>query len=301
MNNPVESILIPTDGSEAAEAGERRGVDLAATLGADLHVLSVVDTGNIEPPLSGLDTNQRAEHERLLEDQAERAVSAVTQLGGAHLSGRITTAVEQGVPFRAINDYVDSNEIDLVVMGTHGRSGIERALLGSVAERTLRTSTVPVITVPPSAQIVEVGDVVYDDILLPTDGSPGAEVAVDWGITLASLYDATVHTVYSVDTTWVHGDSGMAAVHDQLEETGRGALETVKQRARAADIDVRASLGTGPAGRVIRSYTDDHGVDIVVMGTRGRSGIGHFLLGSVTESVLRKVELPVCCVPMREP
>lgn len=300
MNQPIESILIPTDGSEAAETGERRGVDLAAALGADLHVLSVVDTGDTDPPLSELDANQRTEHEQLLEGRAEQAVSTVAQLGAAHLSGRITTAVERGVPFRTITDYVDSHDIDLVVMGTHGRSGLERALLGSVAERTLRTSSVPVIAVPPSAQIVEVADVAYDDILVPTDGSPGAEVAVDWGLTLANRYDATVHTVYSVDTTWFQSDPGMAAIHDQLEETGRAALETVTERAREADVAVTASLGSGPAGRVIRSYIDEHEIDMVVMGTRGRTGVGRFLLGSVTESVLRKADLPVCCVPMRE-
>lgn len=300
MSQLIESILVPTDGSEAAETGERRGVDLAATLGADLHVLSVVDTGDIDPPLSDLDAKERTQHERLLEDHAEQAVSSVAQLGRAHLSGRITTAVERGIPFRTITDYADSKDIDLVVMGTHGRTGIERVLLGSVAERTLRTSNIPVIAVPPSEQAAEVGDIVYDDVLVPTDGSPGAEVAIDWGVTLASVYDATVHTVHSVDTTWFHSDSGMASIHDQLEQIGRNALETVQERAREDDVNVTSYLGSGPPGRVIGSYIDDHGIDLVVMGTHGRTGTERYLLGSVAEAVLRKVTVPVCCVPMSE-
>lgn len=299
MTQMIESILIPTDGSEGARAGARRGIDLAATLDADLHVLSVLDSREIDPPLSTLDVDERTERERLLEDGAERAVDTVRELARTHISGRVSTAVERGIPFRAIDAYVDTHDIDLIVMGTHGRTGLERVLLGSVAEKTLRTVDVPVVTVSPSADIVDVGDVAYDDILLPTDGSEGAELAVEWGIALAEVYGATIHTVYSVDTSRFAGVEGMAEIHDALEQTGRHALETVREHARAADVSVAGSIASGPAARTILSYSEEHDVDLIMMGTHGRSGIERYLIGSVTETVVRNADVPVCCVPMR--
>lgn len=299
MNRVIESILVPTDGSEGGEIGARRGIDLATTIGADLHVLSVVDTRETESPLSDRDSSAQIEREQFLEGEAERAVDTVARLARTHLSGRITTAVERGIPFQTINEYVDAHDIDLVVMGTQGRTGLERVLLGSIAEKTLRTATVPVVTVAPTADVAEIGAETYDNILLPTDGSEGAKLAVEWGITLAEVYDATLHTVYSVDTSRFAGAEGIAEIHDALEETGRSALATVHERAREAEISVAGSIASGPAARTILSYGEKHDIDLVVMGTHGRSGVKRYLIGSVTETVVRNADVPVCCVPMR--
>lgn len=206
-----------------------------------------------------------------------------------------------GVPYRAITDYADAHGIDLVVMGTHGRTGIEQFLLGSVAEKTLRTATVPVLTVPPDAGTVGIDDVEYGTVLLPTDGSEGAEIAVGWGVTLADLFDATLHTVYSVDTSRFPSDDGMDGIHDALERVGRYALETVRESARAAGVSVVGNLGNGPAARMILSYADEYDVDLIVMGTHGRAGIDRYLIGSVTEEVVRNADVPVWCVPLTDP
>ena len=295
MSQTVDSVLVPTDGSEGARIGARRGIDLAATVGADLHVLSVVETRDIE---GGLDSHEQTEREQLLEEDAEGAVDSIARLARTHLSGRITTAVEPGIPFQTINDYVDTHDIDLVVMGTQGQTGFERVVLGSVAERTVRTAAVPTITVTPDADIVEVGEQRYENVLLPTDGSEGAELAIDWGITLAGLFDATVHTVYSVDTSRFGSAEG-TEIHGSLEQTGQEALETVKERARAADVSLAGSLASGPAARTILSYSEEHDIDLIVMGTHGRSGLSRYLIGSVTETVVRNATVPVCCVPMQ--
>lgn len=298
MTPTIDSILVPTDGSEGAKVGTRRGIDLAATVGADVHALSVIDSREIAPPLSGVDSADQTEREQLLEDGAERAVDAVAELCRHHLAGEITTVVERGIPFRAITEYVDTHDIDLVVMGTHGRTGLERVLLGSVAEKTLRTVSVPVVMVPPDADIVELGDVAYEDVLLPTDGSEGADLAVDWGLALAAVYDATMHTIYSVETPWFSEVADSPEIHDLLEQTGRDAVEAIRERARTAGISVMGNVGSGPAARVILSYSEDHDIDLIVMGTHGRSGLERHLVGSVTEAVVRRTDVPVCCVPM---
>ena len=297
MDHLIDSILVPTDGSDGAKPGIRHGIGLAADVGADLHTLSVVDSVEINPSLSRVE--DESDPKGLFEARATRAADAVEELAQSHLDGPVTTAVEWGRPFRSITEYATANDIDLIVMGTHGRSGLKRLVLGSVAEKVLRTTSVPVMLVPPQAAIDGV-DIEYSEILLPTDGSEAAETAVDWGVTLADLYDGSVHTIYSVDTARFAGEGEMMTLYDALEQTGEDALNAVRQRAREAGISVTAELGTGPPARVIRSYSADHDVDLIVMGTHGRSGVERYLIGSVTESVVRHAKVPVCCVPMEQ-
>jgi nucleotide-binding universal stress UspA family protein len=299
MYQPIESILVPTDGSEASRAGARRGIDLAASLDADLAVIAVVDTRELEPSLSALRSDETDERERVLEDEAERAVDEIARLARTHLSGSVTTTIEHGVPVEMITRYADAHGSDLVVMGTHGRTGLERVVLGSTTAKTLRTSRVPVMTVPPGASVVELGDAAYEDVLLPTDGSEGAEVAVEWGLALAVATDATVHTVYSVETSHFAGLEGVAQIHDALEEVGREALDTVRDLADARNVSVTGHVATGPAARMILSYADDNDADVIVMGTHGRTGVQRYLIGSVTETVVRQADVPVCAVPMQ--
>jgi nucleotide-binding universal stress UspA family protein len=184
-------------------------------------------------------------------------------------------------------------------MGAHGRSGLKRLVLGSVAEKLLRATSVPVVIVPPGATVDGV-DIEYREILLPTDGSEGAETAVSWGLTLADIYDGRIHTIYSVDAARFTGEGEMIGVYNALKQTGEAALDAVRQQAHTAGIDVTATLTTGSAARAIRSYSEDHDVDLIVMGTHGRSGIERYLIGSVTESVVRHTEVPVCCIPLGE-
>lgn len=296
MVQSIDSILVPTDGSDGAMAAARRAIDLADRAGAALHVVSVVEVpaGESGQP----DETDRADRGELLDADADRAIESVAITAQEHLSESVVTAVESGTPFRRITEYADEHDVDMIVMGTHGRTGLERFLLGSVAEKTLRTSPVPVCTVSPAAGEIEIGATSYDTVLLPTDGSEGAERAMDWGIAIADLYDGTVHTVYSVDTSRFTSTGSVASLHEQLERTGRRALESVRDRAVAADVNVVANLGTGPAARMILDYADEHDVDLIAMGTHGRSGAERYLVGSVTETVVRHADVPVCSVPM---
>jgi nucleotide-binding universal stress UspA family protein len=297
VTRTIDAVLVPTDGSDGALVGARRGVDLAARLGATLHVLSVVDAREVEPPLERLDADGRTEQERLVERGATRAVETVAEMARDRLSSDVRTAVERGTPFRVITDYARRHGVDIVAMGTHGRSGLERFLLGSVAEKTIRTAGVPVLAVPPGAGDPPDG---YEDVLVPTDGSEGAAVAVEWGVDLADVYGATVHTVYSVETGRFPSPGGTEPLHDALEATGQDALSTVRERAREAGVSVVGHLGRGPAARVILAYVEENGIDLVAMGTHGRSGVERYLIGSVTEAVVRNAGVPVCCVPLPE-
>jgi nucleotide-binding universal stress UspA family protein len=226
----------------------------------------------------------------------------VADLANGRVAGELTKVVESGVPYQSITEYAESAGIDMIVMGTHGRTGLERALLGSVAEKTLRTASMPIVAVPPTANDTD-DDALefrYDDVLLPTDGSGAAERAVEWGIALTTANDATLHSIYSVISSEMFDFADVTDIGDALEQIGNQALNTIRERGERNDLTVETSLQRGAAAGTILSYAETNDVDMIVMGTHGRSGVTRYLIGSVTETVVRKAAVPVCCVPMDE-
>ena len=139
-----DSILVPTDGGTRSLAAARRAIDVADTYDATIHALSVIDASDL-----GLWTAADVPVDRVqasLRDAAEMATEEVSSL--ADSSGvPCEKAVRIGVPHREILDYTEEIDADLVVMATHGRTGLEHAILGSTTERVVRLSDVPVLTV----------------------------------------------------------------------------------------------------------------------------------------------------------
>ncbi|MDZ7747200.1 MAG: universal stress protein [Halobacteriales archaeon] len=136
---PYEQILVGTDGSTTAGRAASHAFELAEKLGASVHVVTVIDTAELGPDVrSILDASGAGA-------AARETVDAVA--ADAPEGVETTTAVVEGNPADALGDYVETNGLDAVVLGTTGRRGIDRILLGSVAEQTVRTASVPVITV----------------------------------------------------------------------------------------------------------------------------------------------------------
>jgi len=137
---------------------------------------------------------------------------------------------------------------------------------------------------------------VYDDILLPTDGSDAADAAVEHAIDLASRYDATLHVLYVADTTEYSTVTFEDDVVDPLEREGEDVVDAVVERADGRGVVAKGVVMQGGVFETIQSYVADEGVDVVVMGTHGRRGLGRALLGSVTERVVRTSDVPVLTV-----
>lgn len=294
----IDVMLLPTDGSDGALTGASRGLELAQAVGAEVHVLSVVDASELEG-LSGLLESDVAALRETLESEAEAAVEAVEASAAERgLELTITTSVEYGTPFRVIEQYVETEAIDLVAMGTKGRTGLERILVGSVTENVLRTAEVPVLAVPPEAADRSLARDAVDGLLLPTDGSEGATAAIDWGLGLADTYDAMVHAVFSADTKRIGGATDPDGILRELERIGDDALEDVRTRAREQHVSVTGTVASGRPARVILDFVERTDSDVVVMGTHGRSGLQRPFLGSVTETVVRGADVPVLCVPV---
>ena len=135
------NILIPTDGSPGMGPVIDHAVSLAAAHGATLHGVYVVNTASLsdlpmESSWEGLSQALHREGEKGIEAIRERVTDVPLE-----------TAILEGAPSREIVAYAEETPCDIIVMGTHGRSGVNRILLGSVAERVVRTSSVPVLTI----------------------------------------------------------------------------------------------------------------------------------------------------------
>ena len=138
----------------------------------------------------------------------------------------------------------------------------------------------------------------YDRILVPTDGSDGTRGAVEHAIDLALRYDAALHTLYVVETSALAGEDVPGPLQ-ALEDAGENAIDDVIGQAEAAGVDsIEASVARGAPHRVILEYVADNDVDLVVMGTHGRTDVERYLLGSVTEKVVRLSDVPVLTVRM---
>lgn len=140
----------------------------------------------------------------------------------------------------------------------------------------------------------------YERILLPTDGSVSTDKAVDQALALAEISDASLHVLSVVDQTTMPPDIRSEILGDELEAECRDAVTDVERTATEAGIDVETSVQRGTPYEVILDYVDEHDIDCVVMGTHGRRGLDRYLLGSVTEKVIRLSNVPVLTVRMSE-
>ena len=296
-----DSILVPTDGSDTAESAADHALALADAFDARLHALSAVDIDDEAGAFDagGVDDEFLAE----LEADAETAVDSIAGLAGDR---PVETAVLRGDPAAAITEYVAERDVDLAVMGTHGRTGISRVLTGSTSAQMVREGSVPVVTVRETDGRPSTS---YDDIMIPTDGSPPAEAAIDHGIAVADAFDATVHALSVVDTTALAGGAdatvpgggggGGVATGDLLDpllSRGEDATDLVAERAREAGLTVTTEVTEGSPGSALLEYAETESVDFVAMGTHGYTGIDRVLLGSTTERLIRNASVPVMSV-----
>jgi nucleotide-binding universal stress UspA family protein len=142
----------------------------------------------------------------------------------------------------------------------------------------------------------------YREILVPTDGSDPARAAIDHAVTLAGLCDARIHGLFVTDSGTAEKIGGRYPQRtDQLESVGQEALEELESVAAAESVETTVGVVGGTAHDEIVRYADDNDIDIIVMGTRGRQGVDRYLLGSVTERVVRTASQAVLTVDETTP
>lgn len=280
-----EDILLPYDGSDGAAEVLHHASEIAHWADATVHVLFVADTTRDSVTVVEGRTVDALVQQG--EDVVEEATATLETLGVDY-----TSTVLQGNPAPTIVEYADEYDQDLIVMPTHGREGLSGHLVGSVTEKVVRLSSVPVLAA--RMQPDEELGFPYEDVLVPTDGSQGATEAVQHGLPLASTLDATVHALSVTDDTSLLPDFG----GDELDDAA--ATEAIDDLVSAGDDydvpEIVRHVEQGDPAERIRECIEANDVDVVVMGTTGRRGTDRILLGSVAEKTLRSAPVPVITV-----
>lgn len=284
-----ETILVAVDGSDHARTAAGQAVRLANAFDA-----SVTGVHAVEEPSSAVFAPD-VETEPSLDEATEDAIEHL-KMRAAAAAVPCETTVEQGTPHDVIESVADRIGADLVAMGTHGRTGLDRLLIGSVADRTLRTSDVPVLTTPDHGE-----ETAYDSVLTAIDGSDPSAAAADRALAVADRFDATLHVLSVVRLqarAHTHGAGGITpSIVESVTERHETLVEEVADRADERGIDTVTSVPAGMPAPYVRDHVEDHDIDFVTIGTHGHTGLKRHLLGSVAERVVRTTPAPVMAVP----
>lgn len=292
-----DTILVPTDGSGHSVRAAEHGYYLARLFDATVHVINVVDVQRAGGMFDAGGVDQ-AFVDRLKEEGKE-AVETVEAVGDER--DAVKTAVVTGDPAETILEYADDHGADMIAMGTHGRTGLDRYVAGSVTERVVRLATVPVLTVRATDRSRIAGD--YDDVLVPTDGSETAAAAVDHGLAIAQPADARIHAVNIVDVGGLVAspdNTPPPEVLERLTSEAEAMTDRIATHARELELEAVTAVREGFPARDLLEYTEENDIDLVAMGTAGRTGLNRYLLGSTTERLIRHAEMPVVAINTRE-
>jgi nucleotide-binding universal stress UspA family protein len=292
------SILLPLDGSPFAEHAVPWAAAIARKARARLR-LALVHQSPPSPPVdqSGVRLYTKIELAlRKSEREYLRRVAARIKAAGAM---QLATVTLSGPPAPALADYTREVGADLVVMTTHGRGGLHRAWLGSVADRLVRSLEVPVLLVRPGDAVTP--EPRLDEILVPLDGSRRAEAALPAALGMATLFSARLALIQAVEPVVMMANVPVAfpqALDEELTALRRREahdyLDGVAALIRESGVETHASAvlaGSAVAG--IQAAAMSPGVGMIALATQGHGGLRRLVLGSIADKLVRTVEVPV--------
>lgn len=278
----TDHILVPLDGSALAE----QAIGQARQIGSSLILIrcrTLPARGDVflPPSMVRVPDVETPEIKEYLDHLA-------AGLRGEGLE--VETVVGSGSPVEAI--VAEAARARMIVITSHGRSGIRRMLLGSVAEGVVRSAPCPVLVVGGQVRAPGHG---FKNILVPLDGSDTSELALGEARRVALESQATVHLIRVLVTS--EGDHSLptvAAAHAAEEKAALEYLEACAVRLQGVQVELHCP--GGPAEVRIQEAVEGRDIDLIVMSTHGRSGWGRWLFGSVAEAVVRRATCPVLLV-----
>lgn len=283
-------LLVPLDGSELAERALAPALTIARAVGGAVTLLRVPATDMLLVPDAAVLTGYGIMWpDQSLEQSRQEARDYLADLYKAWASPdlKLQTRLLEGSVAESILEAATSGQADLIVISSHGYSGLNRWLLGSVAERVLHSAPCPVLVIrspqPPR------------HVLIPLDGSALSERALEPGLDLAARLGGTATLLRAIPMLDAHLfdraekiEPGMGRRMEQdFHEAAENYLRDLGAEHARLGLTINHIVTHTPAADSILRYAETHPVDVVAMSTHGRSGLGRWVYGSVTEKVLR--------------
>ncbi len=291
-----ERILVPLDGSVLAEESLPYAQEVAGRLKSEVTLMYVTESP--QDPLQHM-------HELYLDRMVEATQrGAERYLKNVRQKIKVKPEILAGDPAEKIVEYADERDISLIVMSTHGRSGIKRWALGSVADKVVRATTRPVALIRAGGARTEVRERdILDRALVPLDGSKEGEAALAYVEELAYKLQAEV-VLFQVLTTerpviTVEGYGYTVYPEEQRASDKTFAeeyLAKVTARLKRRGVIARSEVRFGNAAEEIIKFAGEVQADFVAMSTRGRSGVARWVFGSVADRVMREGSTPILLV-----
>jgi nucleotide-binding universal stress UspA family protein len=295
----ITRILCPVDLSEFSRHALRHALALAEWYEAQVTVCHVYSAPQPLLPVTGMPGNvplpPPAQPDEIAEDVRRFCTSALQDSGES-----VKIVVREGNAAKEIALLAEQLPADLLVLGTHGRSGFERLFLGSVAEKVLRTTHAPVMTIPPP--VTQPGPALYKTILCPLDFSDASRRALDFALSLAQEADARLILLHVIEN--LLGEAGASEMghlsvseYDRyLEQDAIARLNSVVPEAASVWSAPEEQVRKGRAYREILKVAKDEGVELIVMGVQGKGALTRLFFGSTTHHVIREAGCPILTI-----
>lgn len=280
-------VVVPLDGSGFAESALPAAVKLARRSGSEIRLVL-----SLEPVLGEMDLSPNGPADQTA---AAEYLESVKQNKLSGLGEKVDTRVRFGLPAEEIVAEAKDWSADLIVMATHGRSGVSRAWLGSVTDRCIRTTSCPVLTVHP-AESGGGQDLTTREVVVPLDESALAETALPYGITLARELGVPLHLMEVISLQRFVNPKHLSATMDRSTQAAL-YLRRHLDRLRGDGLDLRESVVVDPS--VAHAILNQAEGSLIVMSTHGRTGIDRVVFGSVADKVIRGSTGSVLVIPAR--
>jgi nucleotide-binding universal stress UspA family protein len=286
-------LLVPLDGSEFAEQALPIAASIARQAGAALQVVRA------HSPVAMLSAESEFVFDQCLDSKIKESEIAyldevVSKLKRT-LKVEIDSALVNSFAADALQEQAIAASADLVVMATHGRSGLSRFWLGSVADALIRRLPMPILLIRPGEEKPNLAtETIFRRILIPLDGSALAEQILGPAIKLASLARVEYTLVRVVEPMTIPSEEFSGALLDQLEHQAQLYLDRIAEKLRDRSLSVKTRvLVNKPVAAAILEEARVHKAGLIALETHGRGGLGRLVLGSVADKVLRGAEVPV--------
>jgi nucleotide-binding universal stress UspA family protein len=294
----LERILCPTDFSKFSFRAADYAVALGRHYDAEVHFLHVIPSALIHPE----QYPYVAEAIPLAPEFRKRALERLDAFVALSRAEGVRTRfnVAEGAPVNAILEAAEADRASLLCLGTHGREGVERLVLGSVAEKVLRKARCPVLTVSEPGDERAPKEAVFRNILCAVDFATLSLKAVEYCLSLAQEAGGRLTLVNAVEwfpdePTWI-GSPNVSDYRKEMEEQVRTRLEEIVPRGAREWCDVSVVVRSGKAYRELLAVAAERKADLIAMGVRGRNPLDLMLFGSTTQHVVRHAECPVLTI-----